>query len=303
MLTNTLAFATIAALGLLANPSPAVPGPEGLLFERDTLVQVSPGTRVVIQNHEGSVVVRAWNRDAVEVISDDEESRIGLDASGGTLTIRAGGRWGEPADADLTINVPATSPLKIHAPFADVEIGGVSREVSVQTVEGDIHLAGGSSLVQLHTVEGDIEVHDASDRVEVQTMDGDIQLANVSGDATVNTVDGDIRLTGMASSNVKATTVDGDVLYEGELRPTGVYRFSTHDGDLYVAVPERSGAVVSVATWDGEFSASFPIAWEGRREGKRMEFMIGTGGARLELQSFDGEIRLIRPGESVPEQD
>lgn len=304
MIEGMLAFTVVAALAAPSHPALAGAGPAGSETGRDTLVQVDPGTRIVLQTHEGSVVVRGWDRSAVEVIVGGEEgARIGVSRSSGTLAIRAGGRFGEPVDADLTVNVPAASPLRIHAPFADVWIEGVTREVSVETVEGDIRLAGGSDVITLHTVDGDIEVRNASGRVEVNTMDGDIRLSGVSGDIAVNAVDGDVRLEGVASSNVKATTVDGDVVYRGELRPSGVYRLSTHDGDLYVAVPERSGAIVSVATWGGEFSASFPIAWEGRRDGKRMEFTIGNGGARLELQSFDGEIRLIRPGEHVPDRE
>lgn len=277
-------------------------GAGGAALSSDTLVQVDRGTRVVIQLHEGSVVVRGWDRDAVEVITEDadDESRVRIGRSAGSLTVHTGGRWGEPVEADLTLNVPASSPLKVHGPFADVQIEGVERDVIVETVDGDIRLRGGTEVVTLHTVEGDIEVRDVSGRVELHSMDGDVAVAGVDGDVSVNTVDGDVRLRGVASSNVKAQTVDGDILFTGELRPSGIYRLSTHDGDVYVTVPENSGAVVSVATWGGEFSASFPIAWQGRRDGKRMEFTIGNGGARLELQSFDGEIRLIRPGEPLP---
>lgn len=298
---TTLVDPANLGLAIFATATPSEPAVEAL--GSDTLVRVDPGTRVVIQLHEGTVVVRGWDRDAVEVVGggEDEETRVRVSRSSGTLTLHAGGRWGEPVDGDLIVNVPASSPLKVHAPFADVQIEGVRRGVTVETVEGDIRLAGGSEVVTLHTVEGDIEVRDASGRIELHSMDGDTRLAGVSGDISVNTVDGDVRLEGVASSNVKAQTVDGDILFAGELRPSGVYRLSTHDGDLYVAVPENAGAVVSIATWAGEFGASFPIAWEGRRDGKRMEFTIGHGGARLELQSFDGEIRLIRPGQRIPE--
>lgn len=294
-------LATLLTITLTATSSGVDPGPlpaaPGAAAERDTLVEVEPGTRIAIQSHEGSIVVRGWERNAVEVSGDEDEARVQVGRSQGSLTLHVGGRWGEPVDADITVNVPVGSPLRIHAPFADVDVAGVGREVKVETVEGDIRLTGGSEMVTLHTVEGDIEVRGADGRLELHSMDGDLRVVDVSGDVLVNTVDGDVRIEGITSSNVKATTVDGDVVFRGELRPDGVYRLSTHDGDLFVSVPEHAGAVVSVATWAGDFSASFPIAWEGRRDGKRMEFTIGNGGARLELQTFEGEIRLHRPGE------
>lgn len=301
--TSILTFAVmLAAPG--SGASLAAELPSGAALEKDTLVQVDPGTRVVIRSHEGSIVVRGWDRDAVEVIAEDEEeeARVRVARSSGTLGVYAGGPRGEPVDADLTVNVPTDSPLEVHAPFADVQIEGAGRQVRVETVEGDIRLTGGAEIVTLHTVEGDIEVRGASDRVEVNSVDGDLRLLAIRGDVSANTVDGDVRLEEVASSTVKATTVDGDVIFTGELRSAGVYRLSTHDGDLVVAVPEGTGAVVSIATYDGEFSASFPIDWEGRRDSKRMEFTLGDGGGRVELQSFDGEIRLIRPGERISDE-
>lgn len=267
----------------------------------DTLVRVEPGTRVAIHGHGGTIVVRGWERDAVELLARDDGAtdRVRISRSARGLSIHVAGRRGGPAGGDLTVRVPAASPLEVHASFADVEVEGAGSAVAVRTVDGDIRLEGGADVVSLHTVAGDIEVRGASGRLEVNSMDGDIRLVGVRGEVLVNTVDGDVHLEGLASESVRANTVDGDVLFRGELRPGGFYRLSTHDGDLTVVVPASAGATVSATTWQGELETSFPIDRERRAGGRRFELTIGDGGARIELQSFQGRIRLVRPGETA----
>jgi hypothetical protein len=56
--------------------------------------------------------------------------------------------------------------------------------------------------------------------------------------------------------------------------------------------------VVSVSTFQGDFESAFPVTLTEHR-GKRFDFTLGGGSARLDLESFGGTIRLVRPG-AVP---
>jgi DUF4097 and DUF4098 domain-containing protein YvlB len=94
---------------------------------------------------------------------------------------------------------------------------------------------------------------------------------------------------------VDANTVNGDISYEGTIRPNGRYRLATHNGDVTVVVPDGADALVSVSTFQGDFASDFPITLR-ERHGKRFEFTLGKGSARLELESFQGTIELRRPG-------
>jgi hypothetical protein len=49
---------------------------------------------------------------------------------------------------------------------------------------------------------------------------------------------------------------------------------------------------VTVSTWSGEFESATPVTISGSQEGNRFSFTVGTGSARLELEAFDGLIRL-----------
>jgi DUF4097 and DUF4098 domain-containing protein YvlB len=136
----------------------------------------------------------------------------------------------------------------------------------------------------------------------VSTAAGDVRLGDVAGALSVEAIDGDVVVEGADADKVQVTTVDGDVLYDGPIRDEGRYRFATHDGDIVCTVPEGANATVSVATFAGDFEASFPIAIQSSVD-RRFQFTLGSGSARLELEAFEGEILLIRPGEGRPEDD
>jgi DUF4097 and DUF4098 domain-containing protein YvlB len=147
--------------------------------------------------------------------------------------------------------------------------------------------------MRLSSVEGDIIVDGANGRVQINGVDGDISVSNVVGDVAVETIDGDLTLENIDAANVDASTVDGDILYRGTVKDGGRYRFTSHDGDVILAIPAGINATVSVATFDGDFESDFAVQLD-KTEGRRFRFVLGSGSATVELESFDGAIRLRR---------
>jgi DUF4097 and DUF4098 domain-containing protein YvlB len=117
---------------------------------------------------------------------------------------------------------------------------------------------------------------------------------DAAGVLAVTAVDGDVSLEGIDSENVAVTSVDGDIGYRGTIADGGRYVLSTHDGDLWVAIPDGTNARVSVDTFSGELDTDFPVEMEGDFGKKRVSFTIGTGKALVELSAFDGTISLKR---------
>ena len=141
-----------------------------------------------------------------------------------------------------------------------------------------------------------------------------VRVTDVSGDLTAETVNGDLVLDQVESGDVDASTVNGDVEYTGTIRDGGRYSIATHNGDITVAIPEGSNVTVSVASFSGDFESAFPVqltvsvaSFSGDFESafpvqltetrrKRFTFVLGSGKARMELESFSGTIALERPG-------
>lgn len=272
-------------------------------LKADTVITVEPGTRVSIRNFQGSITVQSWERDAVRVESDDGEGdKVEVEYADQALVVQAlNFEGGGPEEIDLIVTVPVASPVSLQGTFGDMSVEGVEANVEVQAVEGDIRVRGGQGMISLHTVDGDVDLDGAQGKVEVASVDGDLDLTDVSGNISAATIDGDITLESIDATDVKATTVDGDILFRGALQAAGTYSLSTHEGDLTVTIPEDSNATVSVASFEGDFTSSFPITLPEDSQKRRFKFILGSGATRLNLQSFDGEIHLIRPGEAVRE--
>jgi DUF4097 and DUF4098 domain-containing protein YvlB len=284
-MTLTLTLGLLTAL--------ALPQGEGT----DTTVAVRPGTRLEVHTMSGDIIVRTWERNAVRVVAEhSSRDRVDIGYSGVVLKISASSRRGAPRGVDYTLAVPAAMDLNLSGTFGDVSVDGSSGRITVETVQGDVTVRGGGSLVTLHSVSGDVRVSGARGRVAASSTNGEVVVEDVEGEVSAETTNGDVLLRGIRSDNVTATTVNGDIEYRGTLRDHGQYRLSTHNGDVTVAVPSGTNATVTVSTFSGDFESDFPVTVTGpSRQGRRFTFTIGTGRATLELESFQGSIRLVRP--------
>ena len=270
----------------------------------DTTVSVQPNARVQVQNFAGSVTVRAWDRNTVRVVAGrtrrDEVQVRGRDAA---VTISTVSRTGAPGPLDYEITVPARASLEIGGTYTDISIEGVRGSVSATTVQGAVTLRGGDGVISLKSVEGAVTLQDAVGRIEVNGVNRGLTLRNVSGDITAETVNGSILLDGIESSDVEAVTVNGRVMYDGSIRDRGRYRFGTHNGSITVSVPERSNVTVAAVTYQGAFSSRFVLPAgaldDSRGPRRRANFALGNGSARIEAESFQGNIVLARPGEAA----
>jgi len=268
----------------------------------DTTVAVEPTVRVQIQNFAGSVLVRTWDRAAVRVATTQRRpENVQIRGRDGVLAISTVSRTGVPAPLDYEITVPTRASLDIGGTYTAITVEGVRGSVSATTVQGDVALRGGDGVISLKSVEGTVTVQDATGRIEVNGVNKGLVLRNVDGDIAAETVNGSIVLEGIQSSDVEAVTVNGGVTYDGTIRDRGRYRFGSHNGSVIVSIPERANATIAASTYQGTFSSRFglPRAAEDESSGprRRANFAFGTGSARVEAESFQGNIILARPGD------
>jgi len=278
-----MTLATIAALGIAQ--------------QTDTTIPVRAGVRLEVSNFGGEIAVKTWAKNAVRIAaSHSSREHVSIDASDQYIRVKSQGRRGPPQLVEYDITVPASMALALSGVYTDISVDGSQGEVTAETVEGSIKVSGGAGNVSLKSVQGEVTLEKARGRISLSSVNEAITATGISGDVSAETVNGDVTLTQIESANTDATTVNGDITYDGTIKDGGRYRFSTHDGDLRVAVPEKAGVSVSVATFNGDFSSCFPVQLS-RKTKHRFDFTIGSGSARIELESFNGDIRLCRPGQ------
>ncbi len=212
--------------------------------------------------------------------------------------MKASNRRGPPQSVDYDVTVPKGMALTLSGLYTDIKVTGVDAEISAETVQGEITVSGGSGYVSLKSVQGAVTLEGCRGRIEVSSVNEGVTVRGCNGDINAETVNGDIELTGIESSAVDASTVNGDITYEGALRDAGRYRLSTHDGDVNVTIPARSNASVTVATLNGDFESCFPVQLTGVTPRHRFTITIGSGSAKVELESFNGDIKLRQPSQT-----
>ena len=262
----------------------------------DTTLNAVRGQRLAVNAYAGEVTVRAWNRNAVRIEADGDQNQLEIASSPTGISIRTQGRHGPPEEITIRISAPAWIGLSLAGVNTSAKVEGIRAPISVETVEGEVDVTGGESLISLRSVQGSVRLRGAKGRINVNSVNDDVEVANSSGDIAAQTVNGEILLQGVDASSLDANTVNGDISYSGPIRSNGRYALSTHNGDLTLTVPQGTSAGVTVSTFSGDFESEFPVPLQGTRKGKGFNFTLGSGSAQVTLESFQGTIRLVRPG-------
>lgn len=282
----------VVALGLTA---PFLLAPRVAQAQAGAL-ELRRGDRVVVEGVVGSLRIEAWDRGTVALVGPADGGDVVLRREGDRVVVTPGVRKGRERPLDVHLRVPAWAVLEVQGRTLDVRITGMSAEVAVSSVVGDIVARGTSGTLTLSTVEGSVEVRDARGWITARSRSDDVTLVGVEGTVVASTVSGDVRLVDVRASSVRAETLAGDLYFQGPLAAGGTYRFSVHAGDAEVVIPGDTGARVRVSTFDGELHSDFPVTLRRYGGGGMFDFTLGNGGAVLEVQVFDGQIRLRSGG-------
>jgi DUF4097 and DUF4098 domain-containing protein YvlB len=266
--------------------------------QTDETVPAPRGGRLTINNFAGEVTIHTWTKDSIHVVARHQSrTRVNIRPTEAGVVISASGTHGPQGSVDYDITAPGWMPIKVDGQFNFITIDGAQAEVSAESVRGDIVIKGGTGFVTAKSIEGEIVVEGARGKVSVSSVNEGIKISDTSGEITADSVNGAISMTRMDSKSVEASTVNGDISYEGTLPDGGHYTLSSHNGDLLLGVPENASATFTVRTYNGEFSTD--LALQGKQEeiqrGKKVTLTLGRGSADVNLESFGGEIR-VRKG-------
>jgi hypothetical protein len=275
----------------------AVAVPVTALGQTDRTFEVRAGARLDLEAQNGSITVRTWDRSSVRLRANNgPDVRVVAEQTGNAISIRSHGRSRQPRIA-FELTVPRAIDLTLHTHDGAISVEGAGGRVEASSVKGGVDIRGGTGIVEANSVQGGVTIRGARGQVEASSVNAGITIEDVTGAIEASTVNGSATLRAIDSRQVEASTVNGSIVYDGTIRPDGHYVFSSHNGPVTVTVPAGAGADVSVSTFNGSFSASFPITFTEAQQGKSYRFVLGSGGAHIQLDSFNGSIRLRRPGE------
>jgi DUF4097 and DUF4098 domain-containing protein YvlB len=134
--------------------------------------------------------------------------------------------------------------------------------------------------------------------------DGNISIENVSGAVKADNINGSIRLNNLVRE-ANASTINGDVDIEYSSNPKKDCRFYTLNGDINAWFQKGLAASMSFESFNGSFYTNIdnletmPVQVEKKNvaEGVKYKvngnrFKIGSGGALLDFETFNGNVYL-----------
>lgn len=149
--------------------------------------------RVALENINGDVHIRGWDRNEVRVEAVKNaasqgllnEARIDVDSSADAISIRAKYAEGtntNPGSVEFTLTVPRSARLdEIKLINGAIDIEGVTGEVNASSVNGPLRAEKIAGDVHLSTVNGKLEATferlDPANTISMNSVNGSIELS------------------------------------------------------------------------------------------------------------------------------
>jgi len=267
------------------------------VLDTDTTLAVQPGARLVMNLATGDVKLRTWDRAQVRVQArHSSRTTVVVRTEGAVVRIEVRGRMGMPSSTDLDLTIPAGMAADLEGMSLSVDASGMRGALKIGALQGDVTVRDGAEL-DLSVMNGDLIVDGSRGRARLSTASGRITATAVQGDISAEAISGDVGLYRIESSRVDVEVVSGEVIFQGAVRDGGSYVLGSHSGSVTFGMPASANATVNTATFSGNLSASFSMPSVEERSRSRRTVRFGSGSAIVELESFSGRIRLVRPDE------
>ena len=260
---------------------------------------LAPGGAVRLVIPHGRVQLTTWDRDSVAI-------RGRLDTSAGTLTLegsRDSLRVGlaRPAtargvgQADLEITVPREARVTFTGLSAEFDCEAGGGEVTATTTSGRLRVTGTARVSVLETLDGNVELAVQGRTARLRTATGTIVARGLVEELDASSVSGPL-LIGMegAVRSARLESTSAAISFKGDLRPDGRLVVETHGGDVDLRLRPSLEATWAIANWGGVLENTLLPPAQVTRGAHKGEwaFVTGRGGARVEVRTFKGTVRL-----------
>jgi hypothetical protein len=199
----------------------------------------------------------------------------------------------------------------------EVESAVGSGSQSLQDIRGPARLTTGSGEVRAMRIREETSITSGSGSLEATDIGGDLRCTTGSGSVTISGVQGDVRITSGSGSitvskpmgRVEAHTGSGGITIQGatsdlnvraasgSLRVQGnpgensFWDLHTASGGVELTVPSNASFRLSASAVSGGIQTDIPIVIE--EQGRHsLRARVGNGGARVEVETVSGSIRI-----------
>jgi DUF4097 and DUF4098 domain-containing protein YvlB len=268
------------------------------------------GGTVTIETFNGSIDLRGWEQNSVEVNGTKSASaksaldaiKIEVDSTPGSVRIRAV----RPPDfyrnmgVRFSIRVPRKARLEL--------ISSSNGKIQVEDVEGNARLHTSNGGVRISRIKGEVEARTSNGSIEAEDVDGNVNLHTSNGAIRAETSHGTFEGTTKNGSitarlndpsttwPVRAESSNGHIDLTLEAQQLPEVRAMTSNSSILLRLPASASARVRAVTSHSSVTSDFGGLETGndRRRHSDLRGTIGSGGPLIDLSSTNGSIKILK---------
>jgi hypothetical protein len=241
--------------GIIVFAAAAICGAPAHAYEQayEKTVPLAAGGSLHLENVNGSVDVRAWDRAEVQIYAVKRASRSDEDLS--LVNIDVDATLGR---VNIVTHYPADQGVDVSVDYRIRVPRRVLLE-NISTVNGTIHVTDVDGGGKLHTVNGDVDVMDCAGGFSARTTNGDIheelRVLTTKASVELESMNGSIlvALPASAGAELDAQSLNGDFHTEKPVVMNGAFSHGSFRGKLGVGgAPLRIRTVnggIQIAVW------------------------------------------------------
>ncbi len=268
---------------------------------------LQPDGRVSAETFNGSIDIEGWDQNKVEISGTKYGStealrdnvKIEINNTPGSIEVRAvrAGSHEGGSGARFTIHVPrGTDVDRVTSSNGHIKIRDVAKATHLVTSNGSISATSLQGDVDAHTSNSSIEIEEVKGAATLKSSNGRIRVDSVGGPLDAETSNSSIsaRLDSAPSAATKLSTSNGSIDLTLGASPKADIRADTRNSGITLHLPASVGAHLVAGTTNGSITSEFDLTSREREDKHHVEGTIGGGGPRIELNTTNGGIRVVK---------
>ena len=166
------------------------------------------------------------------------------------------------ASVDYVIAVPAGASVALKSISGSVSVAGVKGEVRAETVSGDVNVRETPNVAIAKTISGDVTAQNigTTTTLVLSTISGSVLGTGLKVRALeAGSVSGNVRLIGSEVDRLEAKSVSGNIEFDAPLSKGGRYEFTSHSGNVRIAITGNAGFELDADTFSGSVRSDVPV--------------------------------------------
>jgi DUF4097 and DUF4098 domain-containing protein YvlB len=219
---------------------------------------VSEQATLRLANINGAVEIQGWNKNEIQV----------------TAIITADNQEGiDRINVDISKN---SNGVRVETEHEKQSSWGRNNQSG--RVDYTVMVPFGASLADIELVNGSLIIDKVEGEIKADTVNGSINVKGIADDLELNSVNGSIKATyqqtGQQVDDIELTTVNGSI-------------------KLYM--PHELNATIDAETMHGSIKTAFGLSSEKKMfSGRSLSGSVGTGDIRINLESVNGSIKVMK---------